>query len=191
MEEEMPNLSKVRDPRFWKRWRKSGAVASTQKIVFFSTSDIFRRYDDYDGEVPITHLPDGSPIYTTGLLEQSIAAGDRIIVCSTRERLGPHDKWWLELLDEKELFLSISDDDLPEDTPYDQRRNMVVSSSWMKGMESLGIPWPSEKQVYGPTGDESPAFWASVRYYVTDRYEYIFMAHQLYDDICEDDLAIK
>ncbi len=103
-----------------------------------------------------------------GVLEAALAAGHRVIVCSTRTKTTPiYDAWWIALVGQENVFLADEpavDENDPDaldahGRPYVgySHPKFDVSSGWKKGFAALGIPWPTQE-------NGEPAFWTAAEY---------------------------
>jgi len=141
------------------------------KIAVFDTSSIFTVCpENYPwAQDKKCQLPDGTKVLSLGKLEQALEEGYTCFVASTREKLGDHDQWWVELVGKDNVFLAGQ----RPDSPYwwaDTNRNERVSMGWIKLFERLGIEYPHvDYSGVEVDEEEEPAeppleFWTSARH---------------------------
>lgn len=114
-----------------------------------TTSDFVRLFRKTEDETPkYSGLDDrGRPFetFTTGRLEKALAAGERVIVISSRSKVGEHDNWWMDLVPVEDIHFY----------PHIWSENMMLTIWAQKTLESkYGITWPLEDN-----GD--PMHWTS------------------------------
>ena len=79
------------------------------KNVIFGTRDICVEEPLFDGQLPVYQEISGGEMlrwYSTGKLEQAIAAGCTAYVVSIRPAFGPHDEWWRALVPPDRVFVN-------------------------------------------------------------------------------------
>ncbi len=150
-------------------------------VAILTTSSIFRTYA-YKGDTPETAAAmatDGSPIWSTGRLEDTLAKGYAVKVVSTRPRLGVHDAWWLDLLDMTGATLDYDEArDLSRSTlesvgvflgepagpsMTDEDRSDAVNFGWRRLFLHLDQPWPHDDVTL------RPRHWTAARDFLGDR----------------------
>ena len=94
-------------------------------------------------------------VYSMGNLERAIEQGFKIYVASTREALGEHDAWWIELVGTDAIHLARR----PDPEFYEEDRSAAAGAGWMSVYDALDLPWPT----LGGVTDGTPAFWTVAR----------------------------
>ena len=77
--------------------------------VIFGTRDIYVEEPLFPGQRPVYEEVSGGELlrwYSTGKLEQAIAAGCTTYVVSIRPAFGPHDEWWQALVPPDRVFVN-------------------------------------------------------------------------------------
>ncbi len=74
-----------------------------RKIAVLTTSDIQSLSRKNKDDEVISIASSGEKFYSTGILGKAITQRYKVIVVTTRQRLGNHDKWWIQLVGRKNI----------------------------------------------------------------------------------------
>jgi hypothetical protein len=164
----------------------TSAHGQNSTVAILTTSSIFRTFA-YKGDTPetaVTTATDGSPIWSTGRLESTLAQGFIVKVVSTRPRLGAHDCWWLDLLDmagpltgkyilDEYLAADLSRSTLESlgvflgepagPSMTDEDRSDAVNFGWRRLFLHLDQPWPHDEVTL------RPRHWTAARHFLGER----------------------
>jgi len=81
-----------------------------ETVVVFSTTDIQFTFRPDDAAplqpVPNGILDEGTCFYSSGALEAAVADGHTVVVVTTRRRICPTDKWWVDIVGEENVYLA-------------------------------------------------------------------------------------
>lgn len=106
-----------------------------KKIAVFTTSDIFRTWED-ERNGPQRAEFDGHPIFTTGNLERALAEGYDVWVVTTRTRedLSHHDAWWMKLVKSDQILTSMG-------RGGEGCNHPAILAPWQELFQRMSLPW--------------------------------------------------
>ena len=110
------------------------------RIAIFRTTFILDFYPVIPGQSSVYEEKYHGNIlkwYSTGKLEEAVARGYEVVVCSFRPILGPQDEWWRRLVSPGNVFLAF---DLLGRFDLREASKMLLRP-WQRLFERLGVPW--------------------------------------------------
>lgn len=114
------------------------------KRIVFGTNQLMADKPTYDGQAPVYQgfvdmlAPTFVTRWSTGRLEQAVAQGMEVFVCSLKPELGPHDAWWRKLVPPENVFLY---EELNSGTLHVSVIGQKAYLPWQRLFARLGIPW--------------------------------------------------
>lgn len=118
-------------------------TTTRKKVAVFTTSEIFRPYQEKGDKEPIATFvspSDRKPtnMFTTGNLERALEQGCTVYVVSSRTTLGDHDQWWIDLVGRENIFLA-DEEKLVHYTDQNKERNRAMAFGWRQLAQLFGI----------------------------------------------------
>lgn len=135
------------------REMRKTVVLSTSKIQEYSNTrglseptSVFHPTPEQAAKGAASH-----PFFSTGILERCLEEGHdvNVVTTRTREELGAHDQWWINLVGENKVFTTPSETEHELRTSSDNLRNQLRSNRlfepWSKLFSALGKSFPEGK----------------------------------------------
>lgn len=121
--------------------------------IFLTTSNISFSFDPDKGATPKTWWTDPQgmrhPRYSTGELEKALSEGKRVVVLSSRYKLGEHDDWWLSMVRMQDVHL------MPKDIAGDGTNFTLFCKDIVERVYDR--LWP--ENVFSEWENGQPMFW--------------------------------
>lgn len=113
----------------------------TRLIVVFGTTTIVSHRPVFSGQEPVYEDPDpryGYQAWSTGKLENALASGHDVYVCTVIPRFRPEDAWWRLYVPPERIYAPAAD----ARGTVDQIKEHFIEGPWRRFLADIGRPWP-------------------------------------------------